>query len=72
MSYRDAVAKRIEGDRDALDRRGRLWEEIASGYEKEGQDGVKSVLVKRSSGITQKFNRLLRDLEGKLWDRGND
>ena len=72
MSYRDAVAKRIEGDRDALNRRRKLWEEIASAHEKEGEDGVKSVLVKRSSGITQKFNRLLRDLERKLWDRGND
>lgn len=72
MSYRDAVAKRITGDGDALNRRRKLWEEVASAYEKEGEDGVKSVLVRRSSGITQKFNRLLRDLEGKLWDRGND
>ena len=66
MSYRDAVAKRITGDRDALNRRGKLWEEVASAYEKEGEDGVKFVLTKRSSSIAEEFNKLLERLEDKL------
>ncbi len=66
MSYRDAVAKRITGDRDALNRRRKLWEEVASAYEKEGEDGVKFVLTKRSSSIAEEFNKLLERLEDKL------
>jgi len=66
MSYRDAVAKRITGDRDALNRRRKLWEEVASAYEKEGEDGVKFVLTKRSFSIAEEFNKLLERLEDKL------
>ena len=66
MSYRDAMAKRITGDRDALNRRRKLWEEVASAYEKEGEDGVKFVVTKRSSSIAEEFNKLLERLEDRL------
>ena len=66
MNYKEAVGKRITGDADALTRRRKLWEEIVSAYEQEGEDGVKSVLMKRSYGITEEFNKLLRRLEDKL------
>ncbi len=66
MSYRDTVAKRIMGDRDALNRRRELWEEVASAYEKEGENGVKFVLTKRNSSIAEEFNKLLERLEEKL------
>lgn len=66
MNYKEGVGNRIAGDADALGRRKDLWQEIVSAYEKEGEDGVKSVLMKRSCIITEEFNKLLRRLEDKL------
>ena len=66
MNYKEAVGNRITGDADALTRRRKLWEEIASAYEQEGEDGVKSVLMRRSLIITEEFNKLVRRLEEGL------
>ncbi len=66
MNYKEGVGNRIAGDADALGRRKDLWQEIVSAYEKEGEDGVKSILSKRSCSITEEFSKLLRCLEEKL------
>ena len=66
MNYKEGVGNRIAGDADALRRRKNLWQAIVSAYEKEGEDGVKSILSKRSCSITEEFSKLLRRLEEKL------
>lgn len=66
MNYKEGVGNRIAGDADALGRRKEFWQEIVSAYEKEGEDGVKSILSKRSCSITEEFSELLRRLEEKL------
>ncbi|TET71190.1 MAG: hypothetical protein E3J56_06940 [Candidatus Aminicenantes bacterium] len=66
MSYKEGVGSRITGDANALGRRKEFWQEIVSAYEKEGEDGVKSILSKRSCSITEEFSKLLRRLEEKL------
>ena len=66
MNYKEGVGNRITGDADALSRRKEVWEEIVSAYEKEGEDGVRSVLMKRSCIITEEFNKLLRRLEERF------
>ncbi len=66
MNYKEGVGNRITGDADTLGRRKELWEEIVSAYEKEGEDGVKSILSKRSCSIAEEFSKLLRRLEEKL------
>lgn len=66
MNYKEGVRNRITGDADALSRRKKVWEEVVSAYEKEGEDGVRSVLMKRSCIITEEFNKLLRRLEERF------
>ena len=66
MNYKEGVGNRIVGDADALGRRKEFWQEIVSAYDKEGEDGVKSILSKRSRSITEEFSKLLRRLEEKL------
>ena len=66
MDYREAVKRKIAGEPNEVDRRKELWEKIDSGYERGGKDAIKSVLIKRSDSITEKFDKLLKQLREKL------
>ncbi len=66
MNYKEAVEKKITGETDELERRKELWGNIDNAYEKRGEEGIKSVLIKSSDSITEKFDKLLKALRKKL------
>jgi len=66
MEYREAVKRKIPGGADELDRRKELWEKIDSGYERGGEDAIKSILIERSNSVTVEFDTLLKQLKEKL------
>ena len=66
MNYKEAVEKKITGEADELERRKELWGNIDKAYVKGGGDGIKSVLIKSSDSITEKFDKLLKALRKKL------
>ncbi len=66
MNYKEAVEKKITGEADELERRKELWGNIDNAYDKGGEDGIKSVLIKSSDSITEKFDKLLKAIRKKL------
>ena len=66
MNYKEAVEKKIIGEADELERRKELWGNIDNANDKGGEDGIKSVLIKSSDSITEKFDKLLKALRKKL------
>lgn len=66
MNYKEAVQKKIAGEVKELDKRVKLWEEIASAYEEGGENAIKAILTGYAENITGQFNKLLEQLRGKL------
>lgn len=66
MNYKENVEKKITGEGNELNRRKELWEKIINAYEQGGKDAIKSVLIKESDDLMNKFNNLLEQLNKKL------
>lgn len=66
MNYNESVERRIPGEGNQLVRRKELWAKIDSAYNKGGENGIKSVMLKQSNSMTKEFDELLRQLKAKL------
>lgn len=66
MNYKESVEKEIEGNRDEVKRRKKLWSEIVKVNNEGDVDAVKSYLTKEGESITTEFENLLGELEEQL------
>ena len=67
MDYKEAVERKIRGEGSELDRRKRLWGQIADANRRGGENSVKSILIEEyGDRIAEEFARLLEQLRKKL------
>lgn len=66
MTYKESVKKKLEGDMQEIQRRGKLWDRIVEAYEKEGVASIQAFLKEKGKGLAEEFNELQRQIENKM------